>query len=360
VWPYWLLLLLPASAALLGARPRSTSADGSGRRRWGLEWHLAAAVATLMVGFRHEVGGDWFDYIGILERVRGAQFLEVLRMPELGYMVLNWVSVQFGWGIYGVNLICGAVFSVGLIRFCRSQPRPWLALAVAVPYLVIVVGMGYSRQGVALGLVMLGLLALRRNSAPWFVAWVLLGATFHRTAVLLLPVAALANSRNRYWTLLWVGLALAGAYQLFLQDSVAALRANYLEARYQSEGALIRLAMNAVPAAVVLSWWRWFRFAPTEGSLWRWFAIVSLLLLGALFLSPSSTAVDRIALYMLPLQLVVFSRLPDVLGARTGRNQLGVLVVVLYCAIVQFVWLNFASHAEYWLPYRFYLLEAIT
>ena len=66
--------------------------------------------------------------------------------------MLNWLSIQMDWGILGVNLIGGAIFAFGLVAFCRRQPRPWLALAVAIPYLVIVVAMGYSRQGIALAL----------------------------------------------------------------------------------------------------------------------------------------------------------------------------------------------------------------
>jgi len=65
--------------------------------------------------------------------------------------------------------------------------------------------------------------------------------------------------------------------------------------------------------------------------------------------------VDRVALYMLPLQLVVFAHLPDIFG----RKNQGFVVagVVVYYAAVQFVWLNFASHAFAWLPYRNYLFE---
>jgi hypothetical protein len=60
---------------------------------------------------------------------------------------------------------------------------------------------------------------------------------------------------------------------------------------------------------------------------------------------------------MLPLQLVVFSYLPDALGRRGGRNNLLTLLVLLYYAVVQFVWLNYAVHAQYWLPYHFLPLE---
>jgi hypothetical protein len=30
------------------------------------------------------------------------------------------------------------------------------------------------------------------------------------------------------------------------------------------------------------------------------------------------------------------------------------LGVIAYSALVLFVWLNFAKHADYWLPYQFY------
>ena len=71
-----------------------------------------------------------------------------------------------------------------------------------------------------------------------------------------------------------------------------------------------------------------------------------------LLVLPSSTVVDRLALYVFPLQLAVLSRVPRALGS----EGLGRLLVIAYCFLVQFVWLNFAAHAEYWVPYRLYPL----
>jgi hypothetical protein len=33
--------------------------------------------------------------------------------------------------------------------------------------------------------------------------------------------------------------------------------------------------------------------------------------------------------------------------------------VIIYYAVVLFIWLNFANYSAYWLPYRFYPLEAL-
>lgn len=226
---------------------------------------------------------------------------------------------------------------------------------MAVPYLIIVVGMGYTRQGIAIGLAMLGLVALGRQRMVKFVVWVLLGATFHKSAVLLLPIAALAATRKRLWTAFWVAVIVAGAYFVFLESSVDALYAGYIEAAYESQGALIRLLMNAVPAVILLLWRRHFEMTLAQMRLWMWFSLISLVLLVSYFLTPASTALDRMALYMLPLQLAVFAHIPEVFGRRKARNEVFVMAILLYYAAIQFVWLNFATHARYWLPYQNWL-----
>jgi len=65
----------------------------------------------------------------------------------------------------------------------------------------------------------------------------------------------------------------------------------------------------------------------------------------------SSTATDRVALYLIPLQIFVFSRLHQITADRLLRAYI-VLGIVGYYAAVQTVWLFFASHAHAWLPYK--------
>ncbi|HET8667782.1 MAG TPA: EpsG family protein [Terriglobales bacterium] len=322
-----------------------------------LAWGSTAAILALLIGLRVEVGGDWFRYLEYLVAARTSSFLEVLQGKDPGYQALNWIGVHLGGGILWVNLAGGAIFAIGLTAFCRTLPRPWLALTVAIPYLVIVVGMGYSRQAIALGLLMLGLVNLSRGEVFRFAFWIVLGATFHKSAVLMLPVAALSYSKRRLWTGAWIAAVTAAAYVLLLQESAESLYVNYVEAKIESEGALVRVLMTSIPAAIFLLWRRRFAFAGNEESLWRWLSIFSLLLLAALLVSSASAAIDRVALYLLPLQLAVFSHLPGAFGRSRTSSLLWCIAVISYYFMVQFIWLNFAAHAYHWLPYRFYLLE---
>lgn len=366
---YWFMFLVPGALALKervrNPFPGGVSVPGF---RMPLIWWGVLILLTLLVGWRHEVGGDWFNYLLNFENAIDASQTSEWWRDDPGYRLLEWIALQAGWGVYGINLMAGAIFSYGLVVFCRHLPRPWLALAVAVPYLVIILGMGYSRQGIALGCIMVGLVALIDGRVRRFLFWAVLAATFHKSAVLLIPMAALAASRRRLFTLILVAVVAAASYALLLAESVQALNAGYIEAGYQSEGALVRLLMNALPALLIL--WKRKRFGLTlpQGRLWFWFALSSLALLGLYFVIPSSTAIDRVALYLLPLQLMVFSNLPEALGRRpraahgtaarpvNPANGGWVLLVLAYYGAVEFVWLNFATHAFAWLPYRFYPL----
>jgi len=54
-------------------------------------------------------------------------------------------------------------------------------------------------------------------------------------------------------------------------------------------------------------------------------------------------------LYALPIQLFVFSYLPDIFKGK--NSSILVFLIICYYALVLFVWLNFANHAQAWVPY---------
>ena len=355
MWPYWLLFLIPAYRAVVRLKPISHEDQTALAGRWSFIWKSVFVYLVLMIGLRHEVGGDWIQYLEMLDTYSDRPVVTTeFGFQDPAFVLLNIFSVKTGLGIYFLNFISATFFCYGLFVFCRAQPRPWLALAVAVPYLVTVVAMGYTRQGVAIGIAMVAMTALAKGSIFRFVLWIALAATFHKSAIILLPMAVLANSKRRIFTFIWVGITSIILFALMVQEALSYLMAGYIEDAMQSSGASIRVAMNAVPAILFLVLRKRFRLELEQRSFWSWMAWSALLLVMLLAVSPSSTAVDRIALYWIPLQLFVLSRLPNALGRRDGKNLLWVLAVLAYSAAVHFVWLFYADTAFAWLPYQFY------
>ncbi len=342
MWPYWLMFLVPVWAVLQPGRLKSNQAT--------MMWAVVGVVFALMLGLRHEVGGDWGHYLPIFRETASRTFGQVLSRDDPGYHGLNWLVSQAGGSIYQVNLVCAAVMMWGTVIFCRAQPRPWLALLAAVPYMLVVVGMGYTRQAVALGFALVGLTALGNGRVRTFVIWVAIGALFHKSAVLLMPIAALAASRNRVLTATLVAVTTVLLYYLLVSDKSETLWRNYVEEQMHSQGGMIRVMMNVVPALLLIVFRR--RLAPEaqQRKLWLWVSVLALVCVPLVGLA--STAVDRVALYLIPLQLFVFSRVPQLASTVRARTLL-VLGVVLYYTAVLYVWLVYAAHSQYWVPYKF-------
>ena len=354
LFPYWLLFSIFTAGTLEHGR--------RGLRATNRNFLLliAGIFVALMVGLRYRVGGDWGSYEEMFDLVRYSNLGQAIKLGDPGYSFLNWLAVTVGFEIWFVNLACASIFTWGLLRFARAQPDPWLAILIAVPYLIIVVAMGYTRQAVAIGFVLAGLAGLEGKSILRFSAYVLCALPFHKSAIIVLPLVALSASRNRMVTVGLLAVLMAALYYVFVSRSMDDLVTNYVESEYQSQGAMIRAVMSLPPALLFLFLQKKFDLPEEQRKLWRNFSFAALATVAILMVTSASAAVDRLALYLIPLQMFVLSRMPQIFGHKGKRNGQLVLGVIAYSAIIQFTWLTRADNATYWLPYRVYPLFSPT
>ena len=352
---YWALFILPTCGVLIPIR----FIERTQRKVWA----VTVIVVTLIIGTRYEVGGDWQSFFEVSQYYAGKGVHVSLAHEDPLYGFLNWISVKIGLGIYGVNTVCGALFVTGLAVFCRRQPIPWLAWLVGTPYLLVVVGMGYTRQSAALGFLLLGLVCLEDKRVWRYLLLLVIGAAFHKTVLLGAPLAILVW-RGNIWlrvgalaigcvTFLWIGLN----YRYLVLNNLAEpndlyrLWAKYIEKNHQwsSIGASYRVWMNALPAVLFLllrkKWVKYF----DNPSLWAWIAIASIV--SVFFVGYASTAVDRINIYFAPMQLYFWSRLPLLISDVITQTAMIVVICLVYCASF-LVWLNLANHSYAWVPYK--------
>lgn len=314
---------------------------------------LAGLMMTLLIGLRWQVGGDWHTYQEIYQSVAQSDVITAIDITEPAYAMLNWIMAQIGLDVWAVNLVCAAIFVVGLTAFARQQPNPWLAIVVAIPFLVIVVAMGYTRQGAAIGLSMLGLAALHDGSFRRCLVLLLLASTLHRSALVLVPIVGLSISKDRLQIIAMTLIASVLAYFLLVSPVIDRYSTGYIEQVYQAEGAGIRLAMNILPASIMLLFRKQLGMEDSERRLWTNFAWFGLLLNILYLVIESNVALDRIGIYAIPMQMVVFSRLPALFGRPGHPDKIFTALVIGYAALAQFVWLSYGSNARSWLPYQF-------
>lgn len=309
----------------------------------------------MIIGLRYQVGCDWLTYEELFQYSRLASFSDALDLSDPAFGALNWLVAALGLGVWAVNLVCAAIFTIGLVGFCRWQPNPPLAMLVAVPYLVIVVAMGYTRQSAALGFVMIALTKYQNGSWLGVIVSLIFATLFHKASILVFPIFGLGFHRNFAFAAIALGLLTYELYVRFVSGSVNHLMLGYIEQEYSSSGAAVRVAMNVVPALILLGFRNRFGLTELNRRIWLVFSFAALLALVLLFLSPSSTAVDRAALFLIPLQLFVLSRVPSAFAAGGRQNMLLVAGVVAYSLAVELVWLNLGAFSQCWVPYRSYL-----
>lgn len=345
---YWLMMLVPIVFLIMQ----------NGKEVNWFPWVVIAILFTLFIGLRHEVGGDWDSYLRNYNiYVSHAKFDN--GKIEWGYYLLNRISGMFDGGIYLVNIMGAMIFMFGAIKFCQQQPSPLFSFFILVPFVIFVVVMGYSRQGIALGILLWAIAKnIKGDRLFGIIAVIMLATLFHTSAIIFLPLFLLV--RNDPGSVIFKILAvslIAPAMLLFanIELYIGDRWELYVEKEMESSGAVVRVGMNSVAAIILLLMRRRFKkLWPQEFPLMFYASVVSLICMVLVFYA--STAIDRVVFYLIFIQSMVFGRIFLFYENSFIRTSV-LLLIVIYYFLVWFVWSNFAVHAEKFIPYKNYLFN---
>lgn len=306
----------------------------------------------LIVGLRFEVGGDWDQYVAIVDAVAFEELSYSLGFGDPAFTLVSWLSTRVGIFESGPTFVCGAILMLGIWRFIVRQADPWLSLTAAVPYLIIVVGMGYVRQSAAIGLTFIAITALQEKRIWSAARSVFLAMLFHISAIFLVPFAALAIVRRNPAAVVALGLVGVPIGLAILLPRLDKFEVGYIDQELQSSGAGIRLLMNALPAIAFLIWQKKFKIEGAYRLFWILVSIFSILLFLGVVFTDYSTALDRAGLYFIPIQLFVFGNLPAAVTESPVTYRLWWLSITSLYSAVLAIWLFYGTHADAWLPYK--------
>jgi len=355
---YWIFFLFSAFLSIILRSNKNDSLKNLKATSIDPLWVITFLVLIVFIGLRHQVGGDWDHYLN--------NYYDFINLPvttflspreDIGYIFFSWISSEMDWGIYGVNLLCSIIFVSGLLSFCKNQQNPILALTVAIPYLVIVVSMGYTRQSAALGFIFLAIVNFFRGNQIRYLALVAIASLLHKSAIIMAPLAIFVQIKNKRIILVTLIVSIV-LYFLVLEDIFLNVYTNYVlisSSENTSSGALVRLLMNAFAAFIFLILKDRLFFSSLERGFWFWISCIAILALLGNVLTGLTTIIDRFSIYLIPLQLAVFSSLPSITN-NPNTKRIITTIILLYFSIVLFVWLNYADHSLYWLPYNNLLL----
>ena len=302
--------------------------------------------------FRFQVGCDWFGYYIQYQKSANADLSLILTGREpVWWIILSWVQNR-GLPYPVANVISSAIFFIGVHALAKRQPDPLGFVILLLPVLIINMPMSAIRQGAAIGLLCFAFNAFTDRRPIMFTLWVFLAAGFHASALVFLLLLPLTVGRYTKARLFLAGLlSIPGVILLVTGVTAEAAISGYLQDVREAYGAMYRIGF------ILLSAFYFFFFVRTKWKTRfpRDYSLVSLgaigMVLTVVLFPVSSIVADRFGYYLVPLQTMIFARLPF-LSFRFNQT-LHSCAPYVGLLVFFFAWAHFSLHFEKcYLPYN--------
>ncbi|WP_195282687.1 EpsG family protein [Harryflintia acetispora] len=169
----------------------------------------------LLAALRQGIGNDYDTYIEIYQRIGATPVSQLWAMPEeKGYVLLckllSLISMDTVFLYAVMALLCLVPVAWFIYRY---SPNVWLSTWLYVTLTFFYGTMNFVRQNLAVAILLLGFPLLRRRKIPAALCYagvILLACTFHKSAVIMLPILLVCYIPLKKWVLgTYAGLALA-------------------------------------------------------------------------------------------------------------------------------------------------------
>ena len=324
---------------------------------------LALLIIFLIffIGTRFAVGGDYHSYMKYYYTLKLEDSYFTALFISGGDYLYNLLTVFFakiGLQITSINFICATIFSLGIYIYAINQKYPALVLIVAFPYLILVVSMGYTRQATAIGLFLIALVALKNKKIIPFFFFIILASLFHKSAIILLFFAFLTSKKHRNIIFICSIILFVILFFVVLADDFFGVSSTYVvNQTFESRGAYIRAGINILAALIFFINYKKFSKENSYNnlSIYFWMSLASIIIFP--MNDYASTAFDRLGLFLMPLQLFVFSNLFISIYSKINMIKYSIICAFYFCVL--FVWLQFAIHSYLWIPYQSVLIPSV-
>ena len=320
--------------------------------RQGLGYWIALIGLIVFTGYRYWVGCDYSGYLNNWQIMAGQQLKAALQMLDPAHWSLIVLLREWGFSYTHLLVAASIIFFAGFHMLARRQPRPMAMLAMAFPILIVNIPMSAIRQAEAIGLLCLAFTAFIDRSVLRYALYVGFATLFHGSAMVFLALAPFVRMQfNRRTIALGIVILAPGIYLMIQSTAADAALNRYVGTGIDAAGAAFRLAVLFLSGAAYL-----WKLAP----LWRAqypqdYKLVTIgawMMVMVLALLPISSVIgDRFGYYLIPLQLVIFSRIPYLKGLR--NRQVWTVVPWAGLTLVFLVWTQLSGlFMQCYVPYR--------
>ena len=156
-------------------------------------YYIILVILFIFSALRYEVGCDWVPYQNIFLKAADYRISEVLFSREPFFWLILIFLHEINFTYFFVNIASSFLFFIGVHALARRQPDPLAFLVLLFPILIINMPMSGIRQGAAIGILCIALLALIDKRPIKFLIWILISSGFHTSALIFIFFLPFAN-----------------------------------------------------------------------------------------------------------------------------------------------------------------------
>ena len=313
-------------------------------------WIFIIFLLSIFIGFRNEIGGDWIIYEKFYHHVPNLAFLDMLN-SSLVYVYINKIAHYTGTEFVGVNFICALIFMFSLAIFLNNTENKWLALAISFPIIILILGMGYARQGLAFSFSLFLIKALEDKRLFKSIIYIILSILSHKSALFIssfLLFLFLWYHKKYFYLLI----------SILIPICFASLFWNYYKhliyfyagsgQHMFSYGSLPRSLLILFVGIFFIIYKAKFKNM-NEYQIFIYTAFSYMIIFLFPFSITTSVVVDRLLFYLYPLKLVFIS------FADLKDKTLKLIAFILTSSYFFYfiIWIFFGKNSLSWVPYKF-------
>ena len=313
-------------------------------------WFLIVLLLVLFIGLRYQVGGDWVTY-NIFFKNYLEQDINFNLSTEPFFKLFYKYIGSIGLNIYIANLISAILLMTSLSLLLLKEKYPFTGLFLSFPVLLVIVGMGFNRQSIALSIIIFGFLFWKRSFLRYSF-FIILASLFHKSAILMV----LINRFNlKFINILPLITTMFGIFLVFffLSNHINNIIKGYPLFEIKSYFSYIRVIYILLPSLIFLIYKKNFHIYSDYLFISK-YSTFSLILIPVLILN--ADIATRLSFYFLPLSIIILSRLPMMFNNLNMRISLIIIIHILtICYFIFFIF--YANNVNGWVPYNNILIK---
>jgi len=307
-------------------------------------WVFHFFFLLILIGLRNDVGGDWINYKVEFEK---DTFFSTNMDPA--FDILKYFTKKISNNFFLYNFLIALIFLLPIYLIISKYELRWLIISAIFPICILLLGMGYLRQGIAFSMGILFLSYFKNRNYIFSILFLILSILSHKLSIIHIGLflIVIVFISKKYFILCFLSVIAVNIYLIFPEIIERNIFFYLGGGVYQSSlGAYPRMIILTLISISILHIFYKKKNLSLEEKFFLYLSFI-LIILFQLILAGTVFA-DRLFLYFQILPIFFFSN-KYIFNNHKKIYFLNFVISISYF----FIWAIFGTFSSYWLPYKF-------